>query len=160
MENWAKQTNTTIDAKTDGVRDKEIIFFRIAEFKRNISRVDSFSKSCPDCLRHKMAITEISDQIDDALYFPGKTRRKYDGLISNLSKHMQKDHGFYAPYYFSYTYSFIGITLGLIIGFILFKIYPELWIEMFSLGFTVGLIPSYIFGFAKDKKIRSEKKLM
>lgn len=160
MENWSTQITKIIDTKTEGIRDKEIIFFRIAEFKRNLTRVDSFSKSCPVCRQHKASITEISTKIDDALNFPGKTRREYDRLISDLSKHMQKEHGFYPPYYFSYTYSFIGITLGLLIGFILYKIYPLLWIEMFSLGFTAGLIPSYYFGVKKDKKIRSEKKLM
>jgi hypothetical protein len=160
MENWATQITKTIDTKTEGIRDKEIIFFRIAEFKRNITRIDSFSKSCSACQQQKTHISDAVNKIDDALNYPGRTRRKYDRLISKLSKHMQKEHGFYAPYYFSYTYSAIGIAMGLIIGFILFKIYPELWVEMFSIGFTVGLIPSYILGFAKDKKIRSEKKLM
>ena len=161
MENWATRITKIIDVKTEGIRDKEILFFRIAEFKRNVTRVESFSDSCCSiCQQQRLPITEISNKIDDALNFPGKTRREYDRLISDLSKHMQKEHGFYAPYYFSYTYSFIGITIGLIIGFILFKIYPELWIEMISLGFTAGLIPSYILGSIKDKKIRSEKRLM
>lgn len=160
MENWATKITKTIDTNLEGTREKEIIFFRIKEFKRNIIRIGSFSKSCSICLKEKIPVTEIINNIDEAINVPGKTRREYDRLISRLSKHMQKEHGFYAPYYFSYYYSFFGIIFGLIIGYVLMKINPEPWIEMLSIGFSVGLIPGYVWGFIKDKKIRSENRLM
>lgn len=160
MENWATKIIDTIDSKLEESRNKEIIFFRIGEFKRNIKRVDTFSKDCQFCQKEKNSVSEVSDKIDEALNVPGKTRREYDRLISRISKHMQKEHGFYTPYYFSYIYSSIGIVIGLIIGYALIQIDENLWVEMLSIGFTVGLIPAYVWGFIKDKKIRSEKRLM
>lgn len=160
MKDWAKETSALIDKKLEGEKDKEIRFYRIDEFKRNIDRVDGFSKSCPFCFSQKTDISEISIKIDEAVKVPGKARRDYDRLISRLAKHMQKEHGFYAPYYFSYVYSFFGIAAGLLVGFIFSKLFPELWIEMLSFGFVAGIIPAYIIGTLKDKKIRSAKKLM
>jgi len=160
MENWAEEIIKTIDKKLEGTRDKEIRFYRIDEFKRNITRVDSFAKSCAVCQKEKMNISEITDKIDEAIHVPGKTRREFDRLISRLSKHIQKEHGFYAPYYFTYLHSFFGIFSGFIIGFGLMQIFSDLALEMLSIGFVICLIPSYYWGFAKDKKIRSEKRLM
>ena len=160
MENWAEEIAIKIDAKLEGTRDKEIRFYRIDEFKRNIVRVGSFSKSCPFCQQQKIPISEISGKIEEAINVPGKTRKEYDRLISRLSKHIQKEHGFYAPYYYSYNFSFIGIVIGLLVGYFFTKIYPDIWIEMLSAGFVSGLMPSYIWGSYKDKKIRSQKRLM
>lgn len=160
MESWATKTINTIDKKIEGIRDKDIRFYRIDEFKRNIGRIESNSNSCPYCQQQKINVSEISNKIDEAVNIPGKTRREYDRLISQVSKHMQKEHGFYAPYYFSYLFSFFGIIIGLIIGYILMKIFPAYWIEMLSIGFVAGLIPGYFRGFIRDNKIRSEKRLM
>ena len=160
MKNWATEIINTIDKRLETSREKDIRFFRIDEFKRNITRVDHNSKSCPICQKQKIDVTEISNKIDEAVNVPGKTRREYDRLIGRLSKHMQKEHGFYAPYYFSYLFSFFGIVIGLIVGYVLMKIFPAYWIEMLSIGFMAGLIPSYIWGSIKDKKIRSAKMLM
>ncbi len=160
MKDWAKDTGEIIDKKLEGEKDKELRFYRIDEFKRNIDRVESFSKSCPFCFSQKTDISEIANKIDEAVKVPGRSRREYDRLISRLSKHMQKEHGFYAPYYFSYVYSFVGIVVGLLVGFLFSKLYPDLWIEMLSFGFVAGLLPGYIIGTVKDNKIRSRKKLM
>ena len=160
MENWAEEIKSILDEKLEGIKEKEIRFYRIDEFKRNTERVDSFSKSCAYCQKQKINISDISRKIDDAVNVPGKTRRTYDRLISSLSKHMQKEHGFYPPYYFSYMYSFLGIVIGLIAGYFLMKLFPHIRIEMFSIGFVAGLLPGYILGSVKDSKIRSGKKLM
>lgn len=160
MQNWATEITEIISSKLEGVREKDIRFFRIEEFKRNITRIDSFSNSCPVCAQQKTDIADVVDKIDEAVNVPGKSRREFDRLISRLSKHMQNEHNFYAPYYYSYLYSFFGIIIGLIVGYILLKTTEDLWVEMLSIGFIIGLIPSYIWGFIKDNKIRSEKRLM
>jgi len=160
MENWAEETIDVINSKLKDTKEKDIRFYRVDEFKRNISRIETNSKSCPYCKKQKINITEISNSIDDAVHIPGKTRREYDRLISQLSKHIRKEHGFYTPYYFSYIYSFWGILAGLIAAYILIQIFPEYWLEMLSIGFVSGLIPGYIWGSVKDKQIRSAKRLM
>lgn len=160
MGKWAEGLNSEIESKLGEAREKDIRFFRIEEFKRNIIRTDDFSGSCSFCKKQKINIVKTTEAIDVAVFVPGKIRREYDRLISRLSKHMQKEHGFYAPYYFSYHYSFFGIIIGLIIGYILKEINPIYPLEMLSIGFALGLIPFYIWGYFKDKKIRSEKRLM
>ena len=160
MENWAVEINSKIVSKLEGTREKDIRFFRIEEFKRNINRVGTFSTSCQFCQKQKIDISEIVEKIDEAIHVPGKTRREYDRLISRLANHMQKEHGFYTPFHFTYQFSFFGMVTGTLLGYLLLRLFPEYNWAMLSLGFTIGLITSYILGNIKDKKIRSAKKLM
>jgi hypothetical protein len=160
MNNWAEEINSRIAVSLEKSRDKDLRFFRIDEFKRNIFRVGEFSATCSFCSKHKIDIAESVETIHEAVEVPGNSRREFDRLISRLSKHMQKEHGFYAPYYFSYWYSFIGISAGLLAGFGLYQIFPMNGEVVFSGCFIIGIITSYIAGSRKDNKIRKAKKLM
>lgn len=160
MENWAESVIAVIDKKTEGIKEKEIRFYRIDEFKRNIKRVDEFSTNCPFCLKQKLHIADISEKLDEAIQVPGQTRRNYDRLIGRLSLHMQKQHGFFAPWYFTYLFSFFGMVAGLLLGYFLQEVFPNYNLEMLSIGFSIGLITGYLWGLFKDKKIRSEKRIM
>ncbi|WP_340111129.1 hypothetical protein [Maribellus mangrovi] len=160
MGNWSEGITAKIDSKLESARDKDILFFRIKEFKRNIERVDEFSISCPDCKRRMIDIAEVVESIDVAVDVPGRKRREYDRLISRLSNHMRKVHGFYAPYYYSYLYALYGVIGGTALGLLLLWLQPSYKLEMFGIGISAGLIISYIAGSTRDKKIRSDKKLM
>lgn len=160
MENWAEAINSKIDISLEKSREKDIRFFRIDEFKRNITRVDEYSKSCPFCLNQKIDIAEAVEYIAEAVEIPGKRRRDFDRLISRLARHMQKEHGFYAPFYFSYLYAFVGILAGLIIGYIFYKMFPVYGEVLLLASIMVGIIAAYLSGSIKDGKIRSAKKLM
>ena len=160
MGNWAEEINSQIDINLEKTREKDLRFFRVDEFKRNIQRVDEFSKSCPFCFNQRIDILETVETIYEAIEVPGSSRRGYDRLIGRLSKHMRKEHGFFAPYYFSYIYSFIGILSGLIVGFLLYELFPENGEALFSASFVVGIITAYFAGIRKDNKIRSSNKLM
>lgn len=160
MGNWSESLIEKIDEQLKDTRDKDLRFFRIDEFKRNISRVDDFSNSCPVCKREQINITEAVNTIDKAVHHISKQRRDYDRLITRLSKHMQKEHGFYAPYYFTYLISFFGIIGGSLLGYFLMQLNADIKLELFLIGFSIGLLPTYIWGHLKDKKIRKEKRLM
>ena len=160
MSNWSEELHNKIDEQLASARDKDLRFFRIDEFKRNISRVDDFSNSCPVCKKEQIDIAEAVDTIGQAVNHVGKQRRDYDRLISRLSKHMQKEHGFYAPYYFTYLISFFGIIAGSILGYLLMQLNADIKLELFLIGFAICLLPTYIWGYLKDKKIRKEKRLM
>ena len=99
MNSWSEELHSTIDTKLEGVNDKDRRFFRIDEFKRNVSRVGSFSSTCPICKKEQQNVRAAVETIDEAINNVGKKRREYDKLITRLSKHMQKEHNFYAPYY-------------------------------------------------------------
>ncbi|WP_319500982.1 SoxR reducing system RseC family protein [uncultured Draconibacterium sp.] len=160
MGNWSEELHNKIDEQLQGGRDKDLRFFRIDEFKRNIGRVDEFSGNCPECQKARIDITEAVETIAQAVNHVGKQRRDYDRLITRLSKHMQKEHGFYAPYYFTYLISFFGIIGGSVLGYLLMQLNADIKLELFLIGFSIGLLPTYIWGHLKDKKLRKEKRLM
>jgi len=160
MENWAEEINSKIDVNLEKSREKDIRFFRIDEFKRNVARVDEFSKLCPFCHKNKIDIAEAVETIQEAVEVPGKSRRDFDRLISRLARHMQKEHGFYAPFYFSYIYAFIGIVSALIVGYVLYKMFPVYGEVLFLASIMVGIVTAYFAGSFKDSKIRTAKKIM
>lgn len=160
MGNWAEVINSKIDVDLEKSREKDIRFFRVEEFKRNITRVDEFSASCPFCLKQKIDIAEVAAKIEEAIEVPGSSRRSYDKLISRLAGHMQKEHGFFPPYHFSYLYAFVGILAGSVIGYLLYKIFPDYGPALFSACFVIGIIVSYFAGARKDNQVRTAKKIM
>ena len=160
MESWSEDQISKIDAKLECVKEKDLRFFRIDEFKRNLIRTEKFSTNCPECKRQIININEAVNSIDEAINHVGRKRRAYDKLISALSKHMRKEHGYYAPYYFTYLISFFGIVAGSVLRYFLMQLNVELKLELFCLGFAIGLLPTYVYGHLKDKKIRKEKRLM
>ncbi len=160
MESWSEELHQQIDNNLHEAREKDLRFFRIDEFKRNISRIDQFSHSCPDCKKEMINISEAVKDITEAVSVPGKKRRQLDRLMSRLSRHIQKTHGFYPPYYYTYLISFLGIIAGSVLGYFLMQINPKVKLELFSLGFVICLLPTYFWGHIRDKKIRKEKKLM
>ena len=160
MEEWSKQIIALLDEKTKNVKQRDIRFYRVEEFKRNIKRVGEFSNSCPYCEKEKLDIAAIVEKMDEAIDVPGKTRREYDRAISRLSGHMQKNHGLFTPYYFTYLFSFFGMVAGILSGYILMRLFPAHDWAMLSAGFVAGLMTGYFWGNAKDKIIRHSKKLM
>lgn len=160
MATWADEINSRITKNLEAAREKDIRFFRIDEFKRNVIRVDEFSNTCAFCNRHKVDIAEAVETIREAVEIPGNERRQFDWLISGLADHMKKEHGFYPPYYYSYLYSFFGILTGGVVGFILYKLFPEYGDTSFMASFVVGIIATYILGTKKDNRVRKNKKIM
>jgi len=160
MENWAEEINSKIDKNLEKSREKDLRFFRIDEFKRNVIRIGEHANTCWFCKKQQIDIVTTVDTIQEAVEVPGNSRREFDRLISRLSKHMRKEHGFYPPYYFSYLYSFFGIFSGLAVGFILYNMFPVYGEAALAACIMVGIITAYFTGTRKDNKIRRAKKIM
>ncbi len=160
MENWTENILHQMEENLKGLNEKDIRFFRIDEFKRNVGRTGEFRKSCPICDSNKTDIEQASKTINEAVSVPGKSRREYDRLITRLSKHMRKDHQFFPPYYHTYLFSFFGAGIGVILGYLGYKLYPTpdyiVGIAIFALALLIG---NYL-GNKKDRTIRNEKRLM
>lgn len=156
MNDWAE----IVDNSLNGLKERDIRFFRIDELKRNIERTNRFSDECDDCKKLEIEISETIPHIREAVEFPGKERRRLDKLVSSLSAHMRKSHGFYPPWYFNYLWSFWGIVAGIAIGAILYFVIPGKRIEIAALCFAIGLLTGQIIGGSKDRKIRRENRLM
>lgn len=160
MEDKSSQLILTINEKLKDARQSDLRFFRIDEFKRNIERVEFFSGKCPICTKEFVNIRNVAGNIHLAIGTPGKERREYDGLINRLALHLQKEHGYFAPYHFTYRYTFYGLMTGLIFGFLLMTILSDYNWSLVSAGFSLGMLLGYIYGGQKDRKIRDQKMLM
>ena len=160
MSDWAKQMISEIDKKLEGTKLRDQRFFRTDEFKRNVKRIADFSEKCAVCSGERVRIEEVVKTFDEAINVPGKARREYDRLISRISGHLQKEHGFYPPFYFTYLYAFFGMLAGLLLGYFLMKVFPAWDYTLLTAGFVIGLISGYFVGNRKDNTVRAEKKLM
>ena len=88
-EDWGIDINAKVDEFLSGEKEKDLRFFRVAELKRNISRVSEFSDSCGYCNQQKVDIKITVESIKEAIEVPGAKRKNYDRLISRLSSHMR-----------------------------------------------------------------------
>lgn len=161
MKNWKDTITEQLHSQTGNINEKDVRFYRIAEFERMINRTGDLSATCNDCQSMKSEIETIVESIDKAIHTPGKLRRNYDHLIDRLAKHQRKHHGYYPPYFYTYNYSFFGILAGSATGALLgYFIIPEaIWYFILS-GFVVGLLASRIWGSRKDKAVRASGKLL
>lgn len=160
MENWADKVLVDMQERLTGTKVQDLRFFRIDELRRNIKRIDEYSASCSECSRFKSDIDASLHYMHEAVYNPGKSRRKLDHLVGQVAKHMKKEHQVYPPWYFNYNYSLYGIIVGGLLGVILFLVFPTKSWETIGGGFFAGLLIGQIIGGKKDRKVREENRLM
>lgn len=160
MEKRSDRIITEIEQQLKGCREKDLRFFRIDEYIRNIRRLGEFEAACPAC-RGLLHETEQSlFDLRTAIESPGKKRASLDRLMVKLSGHMSKAHGYFPPYYYRYIHSAIGLAAGTLSGVLMvLAIAGHPW-EFVMAGSLVGIIAGQITGGRKDSVIRSEKRLM
>ncbi len=161
MKNWAEEKIEQIQAQLEGSNEKDLRFFRIAEFERMIRRTEELAPTCSECQKMKADIALIVAQIGEAIHQPGKPRRAYDRLIDRLARHQRKTHGFYPPYYFTYLYSFFGLLGGTALGALVWLGFVAQPVSYFLLtGSMLGLLAARIPGSRKDQQLRDRNKLL
>jgi hypothetical protein len=160
MEDWTTHIVLQVDEKLKDIKQRDLLFFRVDEFKRNVRRTDENSRTCPACNREKITIPLVVATIDEAISVPGRSRREYDRLINRLSSHMQKEHGYYTPYHFKYHYTFYGLVAGIAGGLLIMTLAGNQNWAIFSASVSAGLLIGYLRGGTKDQKIRQKKMLM
>jgi hypothetical protein len=160
MGNWAEQVIIAMDDELAVTGKRELRFFRMAELKRNIARIDLFSGQCTRCEDFKPEVEAVSGHIEEAVNVPGPERRELDRLIFRLSNHIMKEHGFFPLSHYKYLYSVIGIIFGSLSGFLLMKLFPATKWYLMVFGIIAGLIAGMVFGIIKDQRIMKEGKLM
>lgn len=161
VSSWLRDVKLIFQQQIEAIREKDQRFFRLEEFWRNICRVDQFASNCPECNRFKPVIREQITELHAAISSPGKARRRYDTLTTELNKHMREVHHFFPPYYFTYRYSFFGMLGGAIPGFIIdLLVKPNApYVTTIAL-LVLGLIIGQVKGGKEDSKIRIEKRLL
>ncbi len=161
MSDWYEKLEAQINDQLRDTRDKDLRFFRVEEYLRMTKRVEDFASSCRECNSFKYEIEKTAGDIGVAIASPGKTRRNYDRLMGNLSKHMRKQHGFYPPYYFTYLLAFVyafGASVGAFIVSLPF-VHLDKWFFIVP-AFIIGLVLGNLRGAKKDSRIRNSEKLL
>jgi hypothetical protein len=160
MEKWEDSVLKSMNESLTGTREKDLRFFRIEELQRNISRAGEFSAHCAHCRHFKSEIQTTIAHVSEAVNVPGQYRKELDRLISRLSRHMMKSHGFFPPYHYTYLYSFYGMLAGALLGFMALVVTPGSRWELMIAGVTALLIAGQVMGAKKDRAVRSAMKLM
>lgn len=158
---WLSETEELFREKLQGIPEKDVRFYRLEEFWRNIQRLDRFADECPVCRQKHEEVRETIQVMNDAVKYPGKTRRRFDRTLSALSSHMTEEHGFFPPYYNTYRWSALGMPAGAFLGALidLSLFQGQKW--GFIIGGTIiGLLVGYVFGGRKDNDLRTRKKLL
>ena len=161
MAEWNQKIATTLKQELEGVKDSDLRFFRIEEYLRMIKRVDDFSADCHQCKQLKLEIEQEMKAVGRAIKHVGKERRDYDRHIDRLARHMKKEHGFYAPFFYTYSFSFFFTLIGAVIGLAVSLFFPafDRWFFIVP-ALVAGLIAGQIVGTQKDAKIRSNNKIL
>lgn len=161
MKNWTEEILGQMHTQLEGTSEKDLRFYRIAEFERMIRRTNEFAPACRECSQSKAEIEKVVALIGESIHQPGKQRRNYDQLIDRLAVHQRKAHGFYPPYYFTYLYSFFGILAGCVLGVLVGLLFSDQPMSYFVLtGFITGLLIVRYPGSRKDQHIRDQNKLL
>ncbi len=160
MEKQAVKIVNEIELRLRGCREKDLRFFRIDEYIRNIRRLDEFEETCEGC-RALQKETEASlVYIRKAVDSPGKNRAALDRLMAKLARHMTRHHHFFPPYYHKYLHSALGLAIGSLAGVLVVLSIPGNPWEFVMAGALVGIIAGQVTGGSKDRVIRAENRLM
>lgn len=160
MEHWADRAISTMNQQLEGVKEKDLRFFRMEELRRNIRRTGEFASNCRKCQHMKGEVDSALTHLNEAVSVPGQYRREVDRLIIRLANHMMKEHGFYPPWHYNYLYSFLGMLAGTLASLAIILAIPAKPWELLAAGFAAGLITGQVAGGRKDRKIRADNKLM
>jgi len=158
---WLNETEELFRENLKGISEKDVRFYRLEEFWRNVQRLDQFSNDCPVCREMHSGVRETIAGMNDAVKNPGKKRRKFDRALSTLASHMTEEHGFLPPYYFTYRWSALGLPAGALVGALidLVLFHGQKW--GFIVGGTIiGMLIGYVLGGRKDNNMRAKKKLL
>lgn len=161
MKQWNQKIAEQLKQELNDVKERDLRFFRIAEYLRMVKRVDDFSETCQQCRKFQAEIEREVKTIHLAVTETGKERRTYDRHIDQLARHMKKEHGFFPPYYYTYSYSFFYTLIAAIIGLLISLLFPSIdrWFFVVP-GIIVGLMAGQLIGNRKDSQIRSNNKLL
>lgn len=161
MSDWYAEFENDFFQQLKDAKARDLRFFRVEEYLRNVQRVDAFSSSCRECQSFRHEIEKHKDTVARAVNEPGRERRAFDRLQSGLSEHMKKEHGFYPPYY--YTYLYVAGWSAALLALAVFWWWLVRAADIFVFlapAFAIGVVTGQVIGGKKDRRVRDENKLL
>ncbi len=122
---WYNKIVKEINSHKDRLSQKEQKKYKLDLLLRLAGRVDSFSTLCGECQYSQQEITQLTKDLGDLvqtsdlgyLVQTSKEKRKsYFKAISNITKHLQKEHKLVTEGHYSGMWGGIGTAIGVGIG--------------------------------------------
>jgi hypothetical protein len=161
MSVWFDKIKIQVDENFEKLHKKDFKFYQVDTFLKLAKKVDEFSSDCIDCKSLKRKIEEASENLDFYLNGEISSRRSYEKILNEISKHIRKTHKVFPKQYNLYSFSFFGIIAGLFLGWLIALLIDETYLKGgLILGFTVGLIAGRIVGKIRDRKLHQAGKIL
>ena len=163
-ENWFIKVENHIKLHAEkNIKAKDVRFYNLGGFIEIAKKVELFSGNCNVCDAFKPEIEQISLSMDEVINSSVSSRRDFEKMRDEITRHLEKDHALSKRNINKATYGLIGMVLGALfgyfIGFVIEMIKPE-YIKAAQtsmlIGWALGLIGGRFAGSLKDKKLKKE----
>lgn len=125
--------------------------YKVGLLLRQAKRVNVFSPDCEECERLQETIKHLSDSLADIQQSDKKARKNYFHAISNVSKHLRKQHNLIPEGYYIELGTVYGLCFGASFGVVFGHV---------AIGVGVGLPLGCALGSARDSKAKQEGKVI
>ncbi len=109
---WYDDIARSINSHKDTLSKKDSKKYKLDLFLRVAKRVDSFSRECGGCQLFQQDITQLTQDLGYLAQWPKEKHKSYFKAISNITKHLQKQHKLVTEG----QYLGIGLAIGTAIG--------------------------------------------
>ena len=149
---WYNRVAREISSYQDTLSKKGYKKYKLDLLLRIAKRVDDFSGYCGECQMFQLEVTRLIQDLGNLIQIPNKEERKsYFKTISNMVKHLQKQHKLVSEG----QYMGIGLAIGIGIGTAIGSALGNPGIGP-AIGVAIGLaIGSYL-----DKKAKKEGRII
>jgi len=148
---WYNRTAKVINLHKDTFSKKDSKKYKLDLLLRLVRRVDDFSATCGECQMFQPEITKLAEGLYYTFNMPKEESKSYSKTISDITKHLKKQHKLVSEG----QYMGIGIAIGVGIGTALGAIFDNP-----GAGTPIGIAIGFAIGRYMDNKAKKEGKVI
>ncbi len=148
---WYNRTVKAINLHKDTFSKKDSKKYKLDLLLRLVKRVDEFSTTCGECQMFQPEITKLTEGLYYVFNMPKEESKSYFKTISNITKHLQKQHKLVKEG----QSMGIGIAIGIGIGAAFGAIFDNP-----GGGTAIGIAIGVAIGKYMDNKAKKEGKVI
>ena len=148
---WYDGIAKEINLHKDILSQKDQKKYKLDLLLRVAKKVDSFSSSCGQCQVFQPDITQLTQDLGYLAQWPKEKRKSYFKTISNIVKHLQKQHKLVTEGHYIGIGMAIGVGIGTAIGAVL---------DNPGAGTGIGTAIGLAIGAYLDKKAKKEGRVI
>ena len=149
---WYDKITKEINSYKDTLSKKEQKKYKLDLLPRVAERVEDFSSYCGECQAFQQEITTLVQDLGNLMQMPGREAvKRYSEAVSNMVKHLQKQHKLVSEGH----YVGIGLAIGAGVGTVFGSA-----LEGAGIGTAIGTAIGFTIGSYLKKKAEEEGKLI